>query len=102
MFAAIASQWAGKYGSRVLAKLNDATFNQTQASDQWAFYQAKSIKQNLYEVSRGLMPKAADAADAARQLDEFEKKIAKYEQEKKKIMDARFVKHGIVRQMLIK
>ena len=87
VFAAIASQWSGKYGSRVLAKLNDATFNQTQASDQWAFYQAKSIKQNLYEVSRGLMPKAADAADAARQLDEFEKKIAKYEQEKKKIMD---------------
>ena len=52
VFAAIASQWSGKYGSRVLAKLNDATFNQTKASDQWAYYQAKSIKQNLYEIAR--------------------------------------------------
>src|ERR1041385_7316714 len=52
VFAAIATQWAGKYSSRTLAKLNDATFFQAKASDQWSYYQAKSIKQNLYETSR--------------------------------------------------
>src|ERR1035437_6756086 len=52
VIAAIASQSSGKYGSRVLTQLNNATLNQTQASDQWAFYQAKSIKQNIYEVGR--------------------------------------------------
>ena len=85
--AAIATQWSGKYGSRVLVQLNNATYNQSQASDQWAFYQAKSIKQNLYEVSRSQVPKSADPAETARQTEEFEKKIAKYEQDKKKIME---------------
>ena len=81
--AAIATQWAGKYSSRTLAQLNDATYNQAQASDQWAFYQAKSIKQNLYEVSRSQLPRPAD--DAARPQKEFEEKIAKYEKEKSEI-----------------
>ena len=85
--AAIATQWSGKYGSRVLVQLNTATYNQSQASDQWSFYQAKSIKQNLYEVSRNQLPKTTDATEAAQQAAEFEKKIAKYDLEKKKIMD---------------
>jgi hypothetical protein len=34
VIAAIAAQWGGKYSSRVLTQLNDATFNQTLASDQ--------------------------------------------------------------------
>src|SRR3954468_3316402 len=52
VLAAIATQWAGKYSSRVLVELNNSTFNQAKASDQWGYYQAKSIKLNLYEVLR--------------------------------------------------
>jgi len=81
VMAAIATQWAGKYSSRTLAKLNDATFYQAKASDQWSYYQAKSIKQNLYEVSRSQLH-ADVAADAAKLQKDFEAKIAKYEKDK--------------------
>src|SRR5262249_54868835 len=50
VLAAVANQWAGKYSSRVLVELNNSTFNQAKASDEWSYYQAKSIKQNLYEA----------------------------------------------------
>jgi len=71
----------------VLVALNDATFDQAKASDQWSYYQAKSIKQNLYEVARDQLPKASEAPDSAatRQLDGFNAKIAKYEQDKNQI-----------------
>ena len=44
VLAAIATQWGGKYGSRT-------QLSQAQASDQWSFYQAKSIKQQLAETT---------------------------------------------------
>ena len=60
VIASIAAQWSGKYGSRVQIK-------QAQASDQWAYFQSKSIKQNLYEVSRSQMsrPGTSTAAEVA-------------------------------------
>ena len=87
VLAAVAMQWSAKYSSRVLVALNDATFDQAKASDQWSYYQAKSIKQNLYEVARDQLPKASEAPDSAatRQLDGFNAKIAKYEQDKNQI-----------------
>jgi hypothetical protein len=87
VLAAVATQWSGKYSSRVLVALNDATFDQAKASDQWSYYQAKSIKQNLFEVARDQLPKASEAPDAAaaRPLDGFNAKIAKYEQDKNQI-----------------
>ena len=87
VFAAIATQWAGKYSSRVLVQLNSATYNQTQASDQWAYYQAKSIKQNLYEIDRDQLPKnvAPAGTNAAALADDYGKKVEKYKDEQKKI-----------------
>ncbi len=87
VLAAVATQWAGKYSSRVLVSLNDATFNQAKASDQWSYYQSKSIKQNLYEVAREQPVKNGDAPDASRGnvAEAFSGKIAKYEQDKKQI-----------------
>ena len=87
VLAAVATQWSGKYSSRVLVALNDATFDQAKASDQWSYYQAKSIKQNLYEVARDQLPKASEAPDpaTARQLEGFNAKIARYEQDKNQI-----------------
>src|SRR5258708_19468474 len=64
VLAAVATQWSGKYGSRTLVNLNDATFNQSKASDAWSFYQAKSIKQNLYEITRDQLQKSVDPAPA--------------------------------------
>ena len=88
VIAAIATQWAGKYSGRSLTKLNDATYLQSQASDQWSFYQAKSIKQNLYEINRPQPAKAGiNDPEAERRLKDFEEKIARYDKDKKDIMD---------------
>jgi len=72
-----------------------AILSQTQASDNWAFFQAKSVKQNLYETSRdnllaerkalGDKPAAAAAGAYDARIQECEKKVAKYEQEKNEI-----------------
>ena len=78
VLAAIATQWAGKYSSRVLVELNNATFDQAKASDEWSYYQAKSIKQNLYEALREIAPKS----DGAQSTDVFNAKVARYESEK--------------------
>src|SRR3989449_11630983 len=87
VLAAVATQWSGKYSSRVLVALNDATYDQAKASDQWSYYQAKSIKQNLYEVARDQLAKAPEGPDSAtvNQLEGFDAKIAKYEQDKNQI-----------------
>ena len=49
VFAAFATQKGAGFSSATIKQLNEATFNQAQASDQWAFFQAKGIKQSLYE-----------------------------------------------------
>jgi hypothetical protein len=65
--------------------------SQTQASDQWAYYQAKSIKGYIYEVQRdklALERKALAgkvAADYDAKIDDYSGKIAKYEGEKSAI-----------------
>ena len=86
VLAAVATQWAGKYSSRVLVALNDSTFNQAKASDQWSYYQAKSIKQNLYEALREMAPKGSNAAEAGQSLEAFNAKVAKYKADEAQIM----------------
>jgi len=80
VLAAVATQWAGKYSSRTLVELNNSTFYQAEASDQWSYYQAKSIKQNLYESLREVAPKDSGAGEVA--VATFKAKVAKYEKEK--------------------
>ena len=87
VIAAIAAQWGGKYSSRVLTQLNDATFFQTQASDQWAYYQAKSIKLNAYEIGQHQLTKSANPADAeaVKLVAEYQQKVATYKKDQKDI-----------------
>src|SRR5262249_42677630 len=84
--AAIATQWAGKYSNRVLTGLNDATFYQAKASDQWGYYQSKSIKQNLYEGLREVASKDHDPANGATNLQAFNDKVAKYKADEAQIL----------------
>jgi len=83
VLAAVATQWAGKYSSRTLVELNNSTFYQAEASDQWSYYQAKSIKHNLYEALREVAPKDSGAGEVA--VATFNAKVAKYEKEKEDI-----------------
>ena len=90
VLAAVATQWGGKFSSRTLVNLNDSTFNQAQASDQWSYYQAKSIKQNIYEMSRDQLPKAGEptatlAAMPIEKANSINAKIEKYTEDKKQI-----------------
>lgn len=83
--ASLAAQWAGKYSSRVLASLNDSTFYQAQASDQWSFYQAKSIKRNLYEALHELGLKEQAGADTP--AEAINAKISRYKADEAKIQE---------------
>src|SRR5512136_1238011 len=68
-----------------------SVMSQTQASDQWAFYQAKSIKGYLYEMQkeklelelRALSAKTPPAVleEYRKKADDYGKKVAKYEGE---------------------
>lgn len=72
-----------------------SVLSQTQASDQWAYYQAKSIKGYLYELQKdklelelkaqGTSISPVAAAEYKKQIDEYAAKIAKYEKEKTEI-----------------
>src|ERR1039457_3325425 len=94
VLAAIATLKGGGFSTRTLKEMNEATFNQTQASDQWSFYQAKSIKQNLYEIELDHLTAAPSPDTAA--VAKMKAKVDKYDNDKaditalaKKFEDAR-------------
>lgn len=69
-----------------------SVMSQTQASDQWAFYQAKSVKGYIYEMQKdklelelkGMGAKAPQALleEYRKKIDGYGKKIARYDEEK--------------------
>jgi hypothetical protein len=72
--------------------------SQTQASDQWAYYQAKSVKANLYEIQKqelevelGLLP-AVHSPELRqsynRQIEDYAQRIERYNKEKAEIEQA--------------
>jgi len=83
VLAAVATQKGAGYSSATMKQLNEATFNQAQASDQWAYYQAKGIKQSIAEQERDRL-KAAGAAET-KPLGEMVARIDRYEREKGEI-----------------
>jgi len=69
-----------------------SVLTQTQAANQWAYYQAKSIKGYLYEnqkeslqltMKTGISPSAAAAYQ--KKIDTYEEKIKRYDDEKAQI-----------------
>ncbi len=69
VLAAIAGLLSGKHA-------NEAMMSQIEASDQWNYYQAKSIKASVLDAKIGLAP-APDEKDRA--------KVARYEEEQAEI-----------------
>ena len=82
VFAAIGSLLSGHAA-------NQAILNQTKASDKWAYFQAKSTKGHLYEVSKEVV--AALASNSPGKTDEavarLQKQADKYDREKKVIQE---------------
>ncbi len=92
--AAVASLQAGDTINTALVLKNEATRLQAEASDQWAYYQAKGIKAAVHEASANAWMAAGRTApahfdtDRARYADE-QKEIMKKAQEKEKERDAK-------------
>jgi len=83
VLAGYATLKGGGFTTRTLKEMNEATFNQAEASDQWSFYQAKSIKQNLYEIE--LDHARAAATPTTGLVEKLQAKIEKYDREKAEI-----------------
>lgn len=84
VLTAIATQRGAGYSSATMKQLNEATFNQAEASDQWAFYQSKGIKQSIYELERDRLA-SGGAVVEPQVLAGLTAKIERYEGEKKDI-----------------
>jgi hypothetical protein len=78
--ASIAAQWSGKYSSMT-------QMAQAQASDQWNFYQAQSVKQHMFELTRTQLPKDGNDSETAKAQKDFDAKIADYNARKVKIKE---------------
>lgn len=79
-FAAVASLQAGATVNEALVLKADATTFQAQASDQWAYYQAKGIKSAVQEASR-----TAYLAASKMPPPEFEDTVKRYAKEQQEI-----------------
>ena len=80
VLAAVATLKGGGFSMRSLKQMNEATFSQAEASDQWSFFEARSIKENLYEIELEHLT-AAPVPDAVA-VGKINDKIAKYEKDK--------------------
>jgi hypothetical protein len=65
VLAAYASFAGGRAVHDSLASLTEAALLQSQASDQWAFYQAEGIKRHVFEVQRDVLRLGSTPAGTA-------------------------------------
>jgi len=93
VLAAIAALESGAFSNEALMLKNEALLAQSKASDQWAYYQAKSVKATVYAVqaaaSKQTNPEVAaeDEAEAQRygnEEQEISKTAKEFEEEVKK------------------
>jgi cobalamin-dependent methionine synthase I len=82
-FAAVAALQAGATANEALLLKTEATRAQAEASDQWAFYQAKGIKAAVQDASR-----AAWLAASKTPPEEFARTSARYAHEQDDIQKA--------------
>ncbi len=101
--AAVIGLFEGQMTSRTIIEKNEAILLQSRASDQWSYYQAKSIKGHIYEVNAQLFPaKAAEFRNKSQKYDsekeEIKKKAESLEQgseEKNKASEFYYEKHHL-------
>jgi len=76
-----------------------SVMSQSQASDQWSYFQAKSIKGYLYELQKEkleldskAMKSGALKADYENRIAAYSEKIRRYDDEKKEITNRRSIR----------
>ena len=60
---------------------DEMIINTIRASDTWAFYQAKNVRQTVYELAAAELEQAEPTPDTARRLADYRATIARYENE---------------------
>lgn len=65
---------------------NDALLAQTELTNCWSYYQAKSIKQHLFQLHRDMLVLEPSTTETAETLARYEEEIARYRQEKYALM----------------
>lgn len=84
VLAAYASFAGGRAVHDSLASLTEAALLQSQASDQWAFYQAKGIKRHVFEVQRDVLRLGGTKAGAALAA-RYNREVSRYTSDQDKI-----------------
>jgi hypothetical protein len=84
VLAAYASFAGGKAVHDSLASLTEAGLLQSQASDQWAFYQAKGIKRHVFEVQRDVL-RLGGAPSSAALAARYNGEVSRYAADQDKI-----------------
>ncbi len=77
--AAIGALRSGLLVNEALLAKNDEISLRTQATDQWSYYQAKSIKGVIYETTLALLPPGSP------QIARSQAEVARYDREQKQI-----------------
>src|SRR5437899_8987532 len=89
VLAAIAGLLSGRH-------VNEAMMNQIEASDQWSYYQAKSIKASVLDAKMSLAATPSDSDQSKRDRYEKEQEEIKFEAERKEAAaKSNFHKHEV-------
>jgi hypothetical protein len=73
--SSINAQWSGKFSGM-------GQMSQALASDQWNLYEAYSIKEHMFELTRNQVVKNGNDPEALKQQKAFDAKIAGYDENK--------------------
>lgn len=98
VLGAIASLESGQLANEALLRMNEATLKQAQASDAWAYYQAKGIKQVTREAEADMLSASnapaetvakirADAERYKTEQEDIQKEARQLEQERKEAIE---------------
>src|SRR3569833_2874396 len=69
VLATIAANKGGGYSSTTMKQLTEANFFQAGASDQWAYYQAKGVKQSITELDLERNPSDSKLQEKLKRYD---------------------------------
>ena len=86
VLAAIASLESGDHANEAIVLKTDATLTQSAADDAWAFFQAKSVKEDMYRALAPLAPRPEIGAEWARRADEENAQKAEKKVEAEKLV----------------
>lgn len=79
-------------GCTTLATFQSSTYEsnallaQTELTNCWSYYQAKSIKQHLFQLHRDMLALEPSTTETAEMLAQYDEEIARYRQEKYALM----------------